>query len=139
MCSAEDFYFDATSQVRMPGWSRGRICLIGDAAACPSPLAGQGSSMALTCAYVLAQEIAAASGDHLRAFASYEQRIRPYIEQNLNVSRELAAGFAPRNRIAIWSRNLAMELLRRLPWTEQVMKLAMRDLIRASVAIQLAR
>lgn len=137
MQSAEDFYFDATCQVRMQSWSSGRVCLVGDAAACPSPLAGQGSSMALTAAYVLAEELAAVSGDHMRAFVRYEERVRPYIEQNLKVSRDLAAGFTPASRVGIWARNIGLALMRRLPYTEQVMKFAMRDLIKATVALQL--
>ena len=41
------FYFDAVSQIRMPSWTRGRVALVGDAAACPSLLAGQGSALAM--------------------------------------------------------------------------------------------
>lgn len=37
-----NLYFDRASQILMPSWSRGRVGLIGDAAACPSLLAGQG-------------------------------------------------------------------------------------------------
>jgi hypothetical protein len=33
-------------------------------------------------AYVLAGELAAASGDHLRAFAEYERVMRPFVEAN---------------------------------------------------------
>ena len=43
MASARTFYFDRVSQIRMPSWSRGRVALVGDAAACPAFLAGQGS------------------------------------------------------------------------------------------------
>ena len=42
----------------MPSWSRGRVALVGDAAACPSLLAGQGSALAMVEAYVLAAELA---------------------------------------------------------------------------------
>jgi 2-polyprenyl-6-methoxyphenol hydroxylase-like FAD-dependent oxidoreductase len=44
---ARTFYFDRVSQIRMPSWSRGRVVLVGDAAACPSLLAGQGSALAM--------------------------------------------------------------------------------------------
>jgi len=43
MPQAKTFYFDSVSQIRMPSWTRGRVALVGDAAACPSLLAGQGS------------------------------------------------------------------------------------------------
>lgn len=41
MPQAQEFYFDSVSQIRMPSWTRGRVALVGDAAACPSFLAGQ--------------------------------------------------------------------------------------------------
>ncbi|MGH3797510.1 MAG: FAD-binding domain [Pseudonocardiaceae bacterium] len=58
MGSAQTFYFDRVSQIRMPSWTRGRVALVGDAAACPSFLAGQGSALAMVGAYVLAAELA---------------------------------------------------------------------------------
>jgi 2-polyprenyl-6-methoxyphenol hydroxylase-like FAD-dependent oxidoreductase len=51
MHQAPDFYFDSTSEIRMPCWSRGRVTLVGDACVCPSPLTGQGTSLALVGAY----------------------------------------------------------------------------------------
>ena len=57
MPQARTFYFDSVSQIRMPSWTRGRVALVGDAAACPSLLAGQGSALAMVEAYVLAAEL----------------------------------------------------------------------------------
>jgi 2-polyprenyl-6-methoxyphenol hydroxylase-like FAD-dependent oxidoreductase len=57
MSAATTFYFDRVSQIRMPAWTRGRVALVGDAAACPSLLAGQGSALAMVEAYVLATEL----------------------------------------------------------------------------------
>ncbi|NLU71706.1 NAD-binding protein [Streptomyces sp. HNM0575] len=82
MDEAPDFYFDAMAQVHMDSWSRGRVTLIGDAGYCPSPLSGQGTGLALVGAHVLAEAIAAADGDHERAFAAYEERMRPFAEVN---------------------------------------------------------
>ena len=45
MPQAQTFYFDSVSQIRMSSWTRGRVALVGDAAACPSLLAGQGSAL----------------------------------------------------------------------------------------------
>jgi 2-polyprenyl-6-methoxyphenol hydroxylase-like FAD-dependent oxidoreductase len=39
----DDLYFDVAQQVRLPAWSFGRVALTGDAAYCPSLLAGQGT------------------------------------------------------------------------------------------------
>src|SRR3546814_11816813 len=58
MLKADDLFFDAVSQIRMPIWSSGRVVLTGDAAHATSFLSGQGSSCALVSAYVLAGELA---------------------------------------------------------------------------------
>ena len=71
----EELYFDSVSQIRMQNWSRGRIALVGDAAFCVSLLAGQGSALAMISAYVLAGELAAASGRYQQAFARYDSAV----------------------------------------------------------------
>jgi 2-polyprenyl-6-methoxyphenol hydroxylase-like FAD-dependent oxidoreductase len=50
---ADDFYFDAFTQVHMQTISQGRVTLVGDAGYCASPLSGMGTSLALVGAYVL--------------------------------------------------------------------------------------
>lgn len=82
MWKADDFYFDSMSQTRMDAWSKGRVALVGDAAFCPSAMSGQGTSVALVGAYVLAGELAAANGDFRTAFENYEAQIRPFVEKN---------------------------------------------------------
>lgn len=82
LAEAKDFYFGAIAQVRTPHWSQGRVGLVGDAGYCPSPMSGQGTSLALVGAYVLAEELARAVGDHAAAFAKYEQRMRPFVTVN---------------------------------------------------------
>ncbi len=82
MADAPDFYFDSMSQIYLDRWSHGRVALLGDAACCASPMSGQGSSMALVAAYVLAGELAAAEGDHARGFAAYEAALRDYVAGN---------------------------------------------------------
>ena len=57
-------YFDAIGQVRAPRWSKGRVALLGDAAFCPSPVGGGGSSLALIGAYVLAGELSRPAISH---------------------------------------------------------------------------
>jgi len=87
MQRADDLYFDTVSQIHMPRWSSGRVVLVGDAAYAPSFLSGQGTSLALVGAYVLAGELAA-HPDPKAAFALYEQIVRPFVEAN----QELAIG-----------------------------------------------
>jgi 2-polyprenyl-6-methoxyphenol hydroxylase-like FAD-dependent oxidoreductase len=81
MRHAPDLFYDSVSQIRMPGWSRGRVALVGDAAYAPSFRSGQGTSLALVGAYVLAGELAS-HADPAAAFAAYERRTRPYVEAN---------------------------------------------------------
>ena len=57
MRTAPDFYFDEMSQIKMDRWSKGRVALVGDAGYCCSPLSGQGTSVALLGAYILAGEL----------------------------------------------------------------------------------
>jgi 2-polyprenyl-6-methoxyphenol hydroxylase-like FAD-dependent oxidoreductase len=58
MWQAPDFSFGAMAQVHLDPWSRGRVTPVGDAGHCPSPISGQGTSLALVGAYVLADELA---------------------------------------------------------------------------------
>ncbi len=78
---ADDLFFDTVSQIHMPHWSSGRVALVGDAAHAPSFLSGQGTSLALVGAYVLAGELATHT-DPIDAFASYERLARPFTEAN---------------------------------------------------------
>ena len=82
MPGAADYYFDAAAQICMDHWSRGRVVLVGDAGYCASPMSGQGTSLALIGAYVLAGELAAASGAYQTAFDQYEKEMRSFVMLN---------------------------------------------------------
>lgn len=51
MDGCEDVYCDRVSQIHLSHWSAGRVALVGDAAACPSLLAGEGTGLAMLEAY----------------------------------------------------------------------------------------
>src|SRR3569623_1763705 len=114
LAAATDLYLDRVSQIVMPRWTNGRIALIGDACACPSLLAGEGSSMAMAEAYSLAGELDAAGGDHARAFQNYEQQLRPYVERKQKGARGFAGRFVPKTALGLWGRNVAIEAMTRL-------------------------
>ena len=101
----QELYFDKVSQILMPSWSRGHIALVGDAAFCVSLLAGQGSALAMTSAYVLAGELAKAAGRHEIAFREYEAYLRAYIETKQKGAERFAGAFAPRTQWGLWLRN----------------------------------
>src|SRR5262245_51492099 len=103
MPSAADFYFDAAAQIRMVQWSQGRVVLAGDAGYCASPMSGQGTSLALIGAYVLAGELAAASGDYQTAFQKYEKEMRPFVALNQDLAVRSAKLMTPNEkRVASW-------------------------------------
>ncbi|MER5968925.1 FAD-dependent monooxygenase [Streptomyces sp. NPDC002055] len=85
---APDFYCDAMAQIRMDHWSRGRVALLGDAGYCPSPLSGQGTSLALVGAYVLADCLADAHGEHRAGYSRYERRMREFVSLNQALATE---------------------------------------------------
>ena len=110
--SCTEFYFDRVSQIRMDAWSRGRVGLIGDAAFCVSLLAGQGSALAMTAAYVLAEELDRSKGDYRVAFRRYEELLRPYIISKQNAAVRFASSFAPGTRLGLTIRHLVMNAFR---------------------------
>jgi 2-polyprenyl-6-methoxyphenol hydroxylase-like FAD-dependent oxidoreductase len=107
---ADELYFDTVSQIRMPRWSSGRVVLLGDAAWCPSLLAGEGSGFALAGAWILAGELARAGGDHRRAFPAYEKRLRDFITAKQDSARAFAHAFCPRTRLGLATRDAVLNL-----------------------------
>lgn len=101
----EDLYFDRISQIVMTPWSRGRICLLGDAASCVSLLAGQGAALAMTAGYVLAGELLQANGFHRRAFASYESLLHRYTVSKQRIAERFGAAFVPETKLGLILRN----------------------------------
>ncbi|EPR44476.1 monooxygenase FAD-binding protein [Desulfovibrio sp. X2] len=112
MHSAQDFYFDRVSQIRMEHWTRGRTALLGDAAACVSLLAGEGTGLAMAEAYVLAGELHRSPGDHAQAFARYEQRLKPFLKSKQAAAVRFASSFAPKTALGITFRNQVSRLLK---------------------------
>jgi 2-polyprenyl-6-methoxyphenol hydroxylase-like FAD-dependent oxidoreductase len=137
MPAAPDFYFDSASQVRMGSWSAGRVTLVGDAGYCPSPLSGQGSSLALVGAYVLASELRAADGDHRDAFARYQQRMQDFAERNQQIAIGNAKRFTPTSRRQIWLQNQGIRALPYLPGKNWILSLATKGVKEAASAIAL--
>jgi 2-polyprenyl-6-methoxyphenol hydroxylase-like FAD-dependent oxidoreductase len=114
LSNARDPFFDTVSQVHMPCWSSGRVALVGDAAYAPSFLTGQGSSLALVGAYMLASSLAA-QRDHTAAFAAYERDIRGFVELNQAQIGEGDAALFPTTAEALEIRNNRLRGLTALP------------------------
>ncbi|KAA0108740.1 FAD-binding domain [Mycolicibacterium sp. P1-5] len=123
----EDLYFDSVSQVRMPCWFHDRVALVGDAAACVSLLAGEGTGLAMTEAYVLAGELLCAANDHGRAFGAYEARLRPFVEGKQSGAQRLLSVFATKTELGIRFRDLAMQAMNFRPLSDVFVTRGLRD------------
>lgn len=119
---AQDLYFDAVSQIRMPCWSKGRIALLGDAAYCPSLMAGAGSAFAMLGAYILAGELHRADGHHQKAFAAYENALREFIAKEQRAAERFAPTFAPRTGFGLFVRDTVLKTMKFKPLAVLVTK-----------------
>src|SRR6516164_11870507 len=108
MGSVGNIYFDRVSQIRLDRWTKGRTALVGDAAACVSLVAGQGSLLAMAEAYVLAGELRNCGADYGAAFARYQQRLMPWLRRKQRSAAKFASSFAPQTAFGITFRNLVL-------------------------------
>lgn len=90
----ERLFMDAVIQIRLPAWHQGRVALVGDACGCPTLISGQGASLAMGGAYLLARALHE-SADYQEAFRCYEQRMRPHVQSQQKNARGTAKSFAP--------------------------------------------
>jgi 2-polyprenyl-6-methoxyphenol hydroxylase-like FAD-dependent oxidoreductase len=108
MDQVDEVYFDAVSQIHLPQWSVGRTTLLGDAAACVSFLAGEGTGLAMVEAYVLAGELATTPDDIPGALARYERQLRRFIEGKQRSATQFRGFFAPKSSFGLKIRDLAV-------------------------------
>lgn len=105
-------YLDTLTQIQMPCWHQGRVALVGDACSCPTSMSGQGASMAMGGAYMLAQALHT-QPDYTSAFRTYEQVVRPPVEQRQKNARSLAKTFLPESALGLVAQRLLMKLVLR--------------------------
>jgi 2-polyprenyl-6-methoxyphenol hydroxylase-like FAD-dependent oxidoreductase len=108
-------------------WTRGRTALVGDAAACVSLMAGEGTGLAIAEAYILAGELHACGDDFLAAFARYEQRLMPFLRRKQAAAATFASSFAPKTSFGITFRNAVTTLMRVPSIAELFIGRALRD------------
>ncbi len=97
----------------LPSWHRGRACLIGDAAHATSPHAGQGASLAMEDALVLARSLRDVP-EVERAFAAFERARRGRVERLVREARRHGRLKAPSSAPARLVRDLVLPLFLRL-------------------------
>ncbi|WP_290061322.1 FAD-dependent monooxygenase, partial [Amycolatopsis solani] len=118
--TAEDVYIDNLTQIRLPVWHRGRVCLAGDAAWCVTPMGGGGASLALVSGYVLAASLATDSLEP--ALTAYEEWMRPLVEDVQALPRWIVPFAYPRTRWGLGLRRVADKVLTSRPFAPVVAK-----------------
>lgn len=107
----EAVYYDQVAQIEAPSWHTGRVVLVGDSAYAVSLLAGQGASLGITGAYVLAEHLAAADGVET-ALRRYEAAMRPLATEKQRVARDGTRWFVPASTTQLRVRRAALRLAR---------------------------
>jgi 2-polyprenyl-6-methoxyphenol hydroxylase-like FAD-dependent oxidoreductase len=102
-------YYDLVAQIAMFRWSQGRVTLVGDACQAVSLLAGQGASMAMGGAYLLARELRG-NRPVKKCLADYEARLKPIIESKQAAGRRTAYWIVPPSQRRIAARNGVLRL-----------------------------
>jgi 2-polyprenyl-6-methoxyphenol hydroxylase-like FAD-dependent oxidoreductase len=108
---SREVFYDQVAQIEMPRWSSGRVTLLGDACAAVSLLAGQGASLGLGGAYVLAEELADAPTIEA-GLRRYEQIWRPIATDRQEAGRRAARWFLPETQRQVRVRRVALKLSR---------------------------
>lgn len=106
-------------------WSEGRVCVIGDAAHAMSPSAGQGASLAMEDAMLLAMSLRDVD-EPSRAFEVFERLRRPRVEAIAKQARRNGSGKAMESRVALWLRDLMLPAFLRLGGAAQNRSYAFR-------------
>lgn len=97
------FYMDPLIQVELPGWHRGRVCVVGDAAYGPTLLSGQGASAAFSGASRLARALVEL--DPEAAFARYQAEVAPAAALIQRQTRSIAGWYVARSPARAFLRN----------------------------------
>jgi 2-polyprenyl-6-methoxyphenol hydroxylase-like FAD-dependent oxidoreductase len=103
-------FYDIPTQ---PIWHKGRVVLVGDAIHAVSPSAGQGASLAIEDAMMLAQCLRDIP-DHALSFATYERLRRGRVERMVQHGRRAGLGKVVTNPIGLWLRDTSMPLIFKL-------------------------
>lgn len=81
MKTTDNFYCHEVVQVRTDTWHQGRVVLLVDAAHCPSPFSGMGTTSSFIGAHVLAGEINQDPENLPQAFVKYAETLRPFVNE----------------------------------------------------------
>jgi 2-polyprenyl-6-methoxyphenol hydroxylase-like FAD-dependent oxidoreductase len=103
-------YYDQVSQIEMPRWTTDRVALVGDACQAVSLLAGQGASLAVAGARLLASELAN-EANVTHALARYNTRMAASVADKQAAGRRTAEWFLPSTPYRLLLRRLALRAM----------------------------
>lgn len=130
---ADDLYVDRIKQIRMPQWFNKNVVLTGDAAYAPSLATGQGTSMAIVGAYVLAREITNAKGNTAIAFPAYQKALGNYVKANQKMGKNVK-NMVAKNRKVLNMQFTFLKLVARWSFLANMMK---KGMARAANAVNI--
>ncbi|MFF4217059.1 FAD-dependent monooxygenase [Streptomyces nondiastaticus] len=107
----DEVYYDQVAQTEVPRWSRGRVTLVGDACYAVSLLAGQGASLGLAGARLLAGQLTEAPST-ATALRRYEEQWRPVVTEKQRAARKGVRWFLPHSKGQLRARRLALRAAR---------------------------
>jgi 2-polyprenyl-6-methoxyphenol hydroxylase-like FAD-dependent oxidoreductase len=106
---AGQIFYDQLAQIVMPTWSTERVVLVGDAGYAVSLLAGQGASLGIAGAYVLADQLGRTQSIG-QALVHYEKLWRPVAEEKQKAGRASGRWFAPKSDVDLKIRRMSLRM-----------------------------
>lgn len=106
---AGEVYYDQVAQIELPHWHDGRVALLGDAAYAVSLVAGQGASLAVAGAFLLADSLGR-TGTVEDGLDRYQRLWRPIVTERQRAARAGIRWFLPRTRRELWIRRATLAL-----------------------------
>jgi len=110
-----DMYYDQVAQIELDEWSKGPVVLLGDACQAVSLMAGQGASMAMGSAWVLADELRKTNSNPAKAAAGYHKRLQREIRGIQKTGRASARWLVPTKRWQMFVRRIVFAIAS-FPW-----------------------
>jgi len=119
-------FMDAVIQIQMSTWHRDRVAFVGDACGCPTLISGQGASLAMGGAYLLAEALHQ-TANYQEAFHRYEQQMPPHVQAQQKSARGFARTFLPGTPLGLLIQQVMLKVL---------LREAFRDLLRRQFGAQ---
>jgi len=105
-------FMDTVMQIQMPTWHHDRVALVGDACDCPTLISGQGASLAMGGAYLLAKALHE-TANYQDAFHRYEQQMHAYVQAQQKGARSFARTFLPGTPLGLLVQQVMLKIVLR--------------------------